>query len=266
MNQSVSVVMAVYNGRRFLGEQMTSLLQDLHAEDELIIVDDASTDDSFSWLQSLADQRIRLARNEKNVGVRLSFERGLRMAKRDVVFLCDQDDHWRAGKRQAFCDAFGRDERCLVVISDACLIDAESRQIAASLMLTRGGFKSGFWANVIRNRYLGCAMAIRRRLLTAALPIPAHAPMHDMWLGILACRLGHVAYLPEPWIAYRRHSGNVTPATRRGWLRMVTWRIQLLRALVVRLGAIALDPRRRVLIAGGSDGRDVGMTAHRDSR
>jgi glycosyltransferase involved in cell wall biosynthesis len=198
ISSSVSVVMAVYNGRRFLAEQLTSLLADLQPCDELIVVDDSSTDESFAMLQSLGDIRVKLVRNDSNQGVRRSFERGLRMATNEVIFLCDQDDLWRAGKRRAFLEAFDDDELCLVVISDASLIDAESRRIANSFMEGRGGFRSGFWSNVVRNRYLGCAMAVRRRLLTAALPIPSHVPMHDMWLGILGGRLGHVAYLRTP--------------------------------------------------------------------
>ena len=252
ISSSVSVVMAVYNGRRFLAEQLTSLLADLQPCDELIVVDDSSTDESFAMLQSLGDIRVKLVRNDSNQGVRRSFERGLRMATNEVIFLCDQDDLWRAGKRRAFLEAFDDDELCLVVISDASLIDAESRRIANSFMEGRGGFRSGFWSNVVRNRYLGCAMAVRRRLLTAALPIPSHVPMHDMWLGILGSRLGHVTYLPDSWIAYRRHGGNVTPSSRRGWGQMLVWRLQLLRALTIRLLALALNLHR-----SGIDARPV---------
>jgi glycosyltransferase involved in cell wall biosynthesis len=244
--------MAVYNGRRFLDEQLTSLLADLEPCDELIVVDDSSTDGSFAMLQSLGDIRVKLVRNDGNQGVRRSFERGLRMATNEVIFLCDQDDLWRAGKRRAFVEAFDDDEHCLVVVSDASLIDAESRPIADSFMEGRGGFRSGFWSNVVRNRYLGCAMAVRRRLLTAALPIPSRVPMHDMWLGILGGRLGHVAYLPDSWIAYRRHGDNVTPSSRRGWGQILVWRLQLLRALTTRLVALAFNLHRT-----GPDGLSV---------
>jgi len=244
--------MAVYNGSRFLSEQLTSLVADLQAGDEVIVVDDASTDDSFALLQSLCDNRIKLVRNDANQGVLRSFERGLRMATNEVVFLCDQDDQWRAGKRRAFVEAFEDDELCLVVISDASLIDAESRQVADSFMASRGGFRNGFWSNVIRNRYLGCAMAVRRRLLAAALPIPPHVPMHDKWLGILGGCLGNVVYLPESWIAYRRHGGNVTPSSRRGWRQMLIWRLRLLRALITRLAALAIDTNRNGLMRESS--------------
>ena len=244
---AVSVVMAVYNGRQFLSTQVASLLADLCPQDEVIVVDDASVDGTYEWLLSLAEPRIRLHRNTKNWGVRTSFQRGLALATNDIVFLCDQDDDWLPGKRAAFVDAFSRDPDCLVVISDAQIIDGESQVFADSFMRTRGGFHRGFWANFYRNRYLGCAMAVRQRLLLAALPIPPYVPMHDMWLGMLGCLLGGVLYLPEPWLRYRRHSSNVSPSSRQSWRRILAWRLNLLRAVTVRLTTLALRRFRQMV-------------------
>ena len=236
----VSVVMAVHNGRRFLPEQLSSLLADLQPCDEVIVIDDASSDGSGEWIESAADARVRVHRHAANCGVQRSFQHGLSLATRDVVFLCDQDDCWVAGKRSAFINAFARNPLCLVALSDAQVIDGESRLVASSFMKGRGGFRAGFWANVWRNRYLGCAMAVRRNLLSMALPIPAAAPMHDMWLGILGAMLGHVVYLPHPWIQYRRHGANLSPESRRAWWRVIAWRVGLLYALAIRRIGIAL--------------------------
>jgi glycosyltransferase involved in cell wall biosynthesis len=252
---AVSVVMAVYNGRQFLSTQVASLLADLRPQDEVIVVDDASVDGTYEWLLSLAEPRIRLHRNTKNRGVRASFQRGLALATSDIVFLCDQDDDWLPGKRAAFVDAFGRDPDCLVVISDAQLIDGKSRVFADSFMRTRGGFHRGFWANLYRNRYLGCAMAVRRRLLLAALPIPPYVPMHDMWLGMLGCLLGGILYLPEPWLRYRRHSSNVSPSSRQSWRRILVWRLNLLRAVTIRLATLAFRRFRQIVQSAASKPR-----------
>lgn len=73
--------------------------------------------------------------------------------------------------------------------------------------------------------------------------------MHDMWLGILGGRLGHVANLPGSWIAYRRHGGNVTPSSPRGWSQILVWRFLLLRALTTRPVALALNLHRNGLDA-----------------
>lgn len=238
MIERVSVVLAIYNGARYLEEQMATMLSDLEPRDEVIVVDDASRDRSLQIVESFADSRIRLIRHASNLGVRKTFEDGLSAASHEVVFLCDQDDRWQPGKRAALTACFDRDPTCMVAISDAAIIDADARIRGTSFMATRGGFRGGLFANLVRNRYLGCAMALRRSLLEVALPIPASAPQHDMWIGSIAAVLGRVVYVPAPLIQYRRHDGNVTPTTdgsKASILQMARWRAALLGAVTLRL-------------------------------
>lgn len=239
-NPSVSVVMATYNGKPYLAEQISSVLAELLPDDELIIVDDSSQDGTLELLDSLTSPVVRVVRNLTNVGVFATFERGLLLSRKEIVFLCDQDDVWLPGKRAAFVAVFECDPRTLVVVSDAQLIDASGVVTAPSFMATRGGFRGGIFSTLVRNRYLGCTMALRRKLLYAALPIPSSVPMHDMWLGALGSGLGRVHYISAPLIQYRRHGGNVSPSRRQGWTRMLRWRLALLFALVGRLGKLAV--------------------------
>lgn len=239
-NPSVSVVMATYNGKAYLAEQLKSVLSQLLPDDELIIIDDGSKDGTLELIDSLKSPLVHSVRNLTNVGVLATFERGLLLSSKEIIFLCDQDDIWLSGKRAAVVEAFERDPRILVVVSDAQLIDANSRVIATSFMATRDGFHGGILSTLVRNRYLGCAMAMRRELLVAALPIPRSAPMHDMWLGALGSILGRVHYISEPLIQYRRHGCNVSPSQHQGWSRMLRWRLALFLALAGRLGKLLL--------------------------
>ena len=231
---SVSVVIATHNGERYLKQQIDSVLAELQLGDELIVVDDASLDSTSELMASLTWQSLRIVKNTSNIGVLRTFERALMLAHGDVVFLCDQDDIWLPGKRAAFLEAFAANALTLVVVSDAQLIDANGAMLAPSFMATRGGFQGGLLSTLIRNRYLGCAMAMRREVLTVALPIPRYVPMHDMWLGAVACVAGRVHYIASPLLQYRRHGGNVSPSTRQGWLKMLRWRGGLMSALVLR--------------------------------
>lgn len=224
MTVPVSVVMAVHNGRRYLREQLDSVLSQLHGEDELIIVDDASTDDSVRLVRTLDSPVIKLFCNPCNIGVMRTFERGLRLARHPVIFLCDQDDVWLPGKREAYAAEFERDQRVSIVISDAEVIDAEGRLLSSSFMTTlRGGFDGSVLGTLWRNRYLGCAMALRRSLLPAVLPMPPRVPQHDMWIGALGRMFGRVVYLPTPYQRYRRHGTNASPLGSDPW-RRVKWR------------------------------------------
>jgi glycosyltransferase involved in cell wall biosynthesis len=232
---AVSVVMTLHNGHRFLAEQVASILAQLETGDELIAIDDASTDDSVEILRSFGSSYIHVHSNSRNQGVARSIEQGLRLASAAIIFLSDQDDVWLPGKRRAFVAEFERDPSLLVVISDAVVIDADDEIVVPSFMRIRRGFKGGVASTLWRSRYLGCAMAIRRSLLNIALPIPPSVPMHDMWLGALGCLCGEVRYIDTPYLKYRRHGANVTSLRSAfRWGRMLYWRISLVIALFVR--------------------------------
>ena len=232
----VSVVMTVYNGHGFLRAQVKSILDQLEAGDELVVVDDASTDDSIELLKSLNSSQIKVFQNTENQGVIKSFERGLKLAHEEVIFLSDQDDIWLPGKRSAFVAQFERNRSTLVVISDAEVINGEGRIMAPSFMALRHGFNGGLIATLWRNRYLGCAMAIRSSLLKIALPIPRSVPMHDMWLGVLGKVKGRIVYLSTPYLQYRRHSANATQMLSQfRWKDIARWRVGLLIALLRRI-------------------------------
>ena len=251
MSQSVSVAMAVYNGLPYLPAQLASVLSQLQPDDEVVIVDDQSSDGSFDWLKALSDSRVRLLRNECNRGVRLSFERALNECRAPIVFLCDQDDLWLPGKRDAITRAFEADPLCTVVVTDAQVIDARGLEIIPSFMATRGGFRGSWWSTLIRNRYLGCCMALRRDIVELGLPIPPTAPMHDMWFGLLGACRGRVRFLEQPYLQYRRHGRNVSPSKHAGLGQMLQWRWNLARAIRVRLHQ---RPLGSVNIGGTSDG------------
>jgi glycosyltransferase involved in cell wall biosynthesis len=228
----VTVAMATFNGQRYLEAQLRSILGQLEPGDEIVIVDDASTDSTRSLVAALADPRVRVIVQTVNAGVRASFERALRAACGDLVFLADQDDVWLPGKRDALAAAL--QSGAILALSDASVIDGEGREIERSFMARRGGFHGSFAATLVKNRFLGCAMAFRRELLEDILPIPADVPMHDMWIGALAALRGRVAYIDRPLMQYRRHGANVSPERRASIGQMLAWRWRLLSLVVAR--------------------------------
>jgi glycosyltransferase involved in cell wall biosynthesis len=226
--------MASYNGERFLATQLHSILSQLDAQDEVVVVDDASTDRTLDVLASIGDGRVRVLRNDSNAGVFAAFERALRATRGEIVFLSDQDDVWLPGKVSEVLARFERDPSVVLVLSDAEVIDEQGRVTQPSFMALRGGFRPGFAATLVRNRYLGCTMALRRALLDSVLPIPRDVPMHDMWFGSLAVLQGRVDYIDRPLVQYRRHGGNVSPARRQSVGQMLRWRWSLLRNVTRR--------------------------------
>jgi glycosyltransferase involved in cell wall biosynthesis len=204
--------MAAFEGERYIGAQLRSILDQLSSDDEVIIVDDGSTDGTCDVIAALQDDRIVLIRNASNQGVLSSFETALSRAAGQIVFLSDQDDLWLSRKVEAVVQSFLADPDLMLVASDATLIDDDGVQIGDSFYANRGKFRAGLCSNLLIGKYHGCTMAFRSSLLRTALPFPrtkeAH---HDTWIGCVNALLGgKTKYIAEPLVAYRRHSTNVT--------------------------------------------------------
>jgi hypothetical protein len=151
------------------------------------------------------------------------------------MFLSDQDDVWLPGRRNAFLSEFASHPSAELVISDLCVIDADSSILAESFMSLRGGFHGGPFSTLVKSRYIGCAIAVRRSLLAVALPIPQWAPMHDSWLGLIASVQRRARYIPTQTILYRRHGSNASPSRHRAFPLMLKDRAGLIAALVLWL-------------------------------
>ncbi|MCD8291094.1 MAG: glycosyltransferase, partial [Prevotella sp.] len=96
----VSVCIATYNGEKYIEEQIRSILSQLSDNDEVIISDDGSHDQTLSLIQSIGDKRIKIFQNEGRHGFKYNFENTLKKVQGDYIFLCDQDDVWLPNKVQ----------------------------------------------------------------------------------------------------------------------------------------------------------------------
>lgn len=201
----ISVCMATYNGGRFLREQLESILSQLEENDELIISDDGSIDDTVSIIESFYDSRIKLIFNEKH-GVNHNFENALTHSKGDIICLSDQDDVWRQGKVEFVKRALQKDD---LVVHNAEIVDSNGKSLGYdyfSLMSQR----DGFWANLWKSRFLGCCMAFNRKLLDDALPFPKIIAGHDYWIGMLGAAKYKVLFDKQIFLSYRRHGDNTS--------------------------------------------------------
>ncbi len=228
-----SVAMASYNGAQYIEEQLQSVLAQLGPEDEVVVSDDGSTDGTRVFLKELAlrDGRVRVL-DGPHAGVVRNFENALAAVTGDIVFLCDQDDVWRADKVETVCAAF-QDPAVWLVMHDARITDDTLHPVAASFFEAHGSC-TGYTRNLWRNSYIGCCMAFRRELLALALPFPDGIPMHDQWLGMLADKQGRVRLLPKPLIDYRRHAGTATTDKHGSLTSMLRNRWTIWRALCRR--------------------------------
>jgi len=228
----LSVCMATCNGSLYLRPQLESILAQLGPDDELIVSDDASTDDTLEIVRSYRDPRIQiLAGNEFRSPVR-NFEHALHHTRGRIVVLSDQDDIWLPGRLDLVHERLDREiDRPSLIMMDGVIVDAGGTCLEKSIF-TANHAGPGILKNIYDNTYTGCCLAFTRPLLEIALPFPRSVPMHDMWLGILAEIFGQVGFVPVTTIHYRRHAANtsfIRPPVYEQILRRVSLCLNLLR-------------------------------------
>jgi glycosyltransferase involved in cell wall biosynthesis len=210
----VSVCMPVYNGMPYLKEQVNSILGQLTPNDEVIVSDDGSTDDSVAWLESLNDPRIHVLTDIPACNPSYNLEKALRLAQGKYILLADQDDVWLPRKVDRMLAAL---QHHSLVVHD-CSITDEYLNIQTPSFMKAHGSGSGFWKNYIRNSYLGCCMGFRREVLQKALPFPKYIGMHDIWLGLVAALWHETAFISEALVLYRRHGKNASTTSDKSKL------------------------------------------------
>lgn len=206
--------MASYNGEGYIRSQINSLINQSHPFDELIIVDDCSTDTTRDIINSFSDdKRIKLIKNNINKGVIYSFEKALKNCSGDFILLCDQDDYWFENKTEIL----------IKNIANYSLIYSNVFLLGDSIKDKRLSFKSlnpifsidsnnkEFHRHLIFNSFvLGCSVMLKKEVLELALPVLKSKRNHDWWLVLCASVQNGVKYIDEPLMHYRIHSNNLS--------------------------------------------------------
>ena len=232
----VSVAMCTFNGAEFLPAQLESIATQTRPPDEIIICDDASTDDTRTVLESFAQtSRIPVSLHfaETNAGSIKNFERAIGLCTGDVIALSDQDDVWHADKLERTEQCLAREPKVGLVFSDAEVVDEDLNPIGKR-MWHQVGFDTHKQKLVRNGRSLealiygwtvtGATMAFRSEFAKLALPVPANITMiHDGWIALAIAAVADVAFIEEPLIDYRQHERQQigmpersTVATHRG--------------------------------------------------
>lgn len=231
---SVSVCMAAYNGERYITAQLQSILVQLSGNDEVVVVDDGSTDGTRDRVRAFQDDRVRLIEHEHNQGMSHTFEDAIRAASNSIIFLSDQDDLWVPDKISTIRQAFIDNPHVTLIVTDSSLIHADGSLLLESYLGRYGPFRPGFWANLVRNRYGSHNLAFRASILSEILPLPhKHDVLHDHWIGLRhSLAYGDALYIDRPLTLSRRHETTWSAGRKRSsTLDKIRRRVHLLLAL-----------------------------------
>ena len=231
----ISVCMATYNGEKYIAEQIRSILPQLSEDDEVIVSDDGSSDDTLDIVRSFNDPRIRIVQNELEHGYTKNFENALNHANGDIIFISDQDDVWKPDKVRIMCEALKEKN---LAVHDAAVTD-ENLTVRFRSHFETYNIKPGFLRTLVYTRYTGACMAMTRAFLDRTLPFPENQQLcpYDYWFAYNGEFYRDIKVLNEQLIYYRRHEGTALHAgefsTRTAYEKVAT-RLYCLKEMLKR--------------------------------
>ncbi|GAA5436426.1 glycosyltransferase family 2 protein [Deinococcus aquaticus] len=216
---SVVVIMATYNAKPYIVEQIDSILCQI-GNSRLVIHDDGSTDgtDKILLEYSKADHRVEIIQSPPTGGAKENFCYLMGQVDCEYLFFADQDDIWQPNKFSVIMNEIRKSESQygkdmpILVHTDAILIDGTGNLISDSMWKYQKMSKK--WSQrlgllMTQNIVTGCTMAINQSLMKLVATIPDGAEMHDSWIALVCCKYGKIISLEEPLTRYRQHSKNV---------------------------------------------------------
>lgn len=235
----ISVCMASFNGEKYIYQQISSILSQLTFDDELIISDDGSTDNTINIIESFNDARIKILINKKKIFkskhqiVTKNFENALKNAKGDLIFLADQDDIWKDNKVNiSLTQIKGYD----ILFSNYDIIN-DVGEVVETKWLKNNPIRSSVLENVYKMPFHGCCMCFTKEVLERVLPFPNKLLVHDNWIGIFwSLKNFHkIKFLDESLVLYRHHSYNVSGKSKNSFYNKISYRVSFLFWIYKRL-------------------------------
>lgn len=214
----VDILLATYNGAKYIGELIDSIQNQTYQNWRLIVSDDGSTDDTLKIVQSRSENDGRIlppVLHQTTGHPKDNFFSLLSLVSEDADYIafCDQDDVWCSDKLQTLIDCLDIASPSLA-FSDLEVIDSAGNLVERSFM-SLPSFNSRCFDLVtlaVQNSVPGCSMLLNRRLFELIrVPLSTKAiVMHDWWIMLIAAAFGCIKYVERQLVYYRRHGSNAS--------------------------------------------------------
>lgn len=260
----LSIAMTTYNGSKYLQKQLDSILNQSYSDFELVICDDCSIDDTFEILKiyEKRDSRIKIFKNNENIGFSKNFEKTISLCKFDYIALADQDDIWKENHLELLLSNLNDSSAS---VGNADIMNSFD-EISCDLLSNRdlyfvdGNSKEKLFRILCYgNPFQGTSSLYRKELFKYAFPIPDDVEYHDAWFSAVACCLKGLNYSFDVVTHYRIHGRNASGEHKINFFRQVgitlkrkTWetdRIIFCDELLTRIPNISKEIKNIILIS-----------------
>ncbi|MGN1206208.1 MAG: glycosyltransferase family 2 protein [Eubacterium sp.] len=213
----IGIILATYNGEKYLREQLESILSNTFTDYEIHICDDGSTDGTVAIAKEYVEKypQISLWQNEKNQGYTKNFLQAMKRETTPYVMLCDQDDIWKPDKIEmtyrAMKEAEESENMPILVFTDAENYDDATKKDMGSFHKTSHLDTKKFdTAHLfMENKCIGCTIMCNAKVRDYLTELPEEIRVHDWWLALICSHFGKVIYLDKMTLHYRQHSDNM---------------------------------------------------------
>lgn len=215
MTPKIEILMATYNGEKYIREQIDSIINQTYKNWILLVRDDNSKDNTVSIIEEYEkkDSRIRLLRDKKgNLGFVRNFEELMANSLEDFIMFADQDDYWIENRIEKYIEIItnlsSEDmEKPLLIHSNSFICDKElniKKEKFISNCAEDKEFDIVFFNYIVQ----GSTALVNRKLINLALPFSSKVTLHDRYLHLLAEFLGKRIFLNQSLMKYRQHDNN----------------------------------------------------------
>ena len=224
MDEYVDILLATYNGEKYIKDQLDSILTQTYKKIRIYISDDCSTDNTPNILKEYASkyENINVIFQKKNIGSIRNFELLMTKVKDPYYMLSDQDDVWYEDKIEK---SFKRlnEENADLVFTDLEVVNENLKTVNMSFYtmmekkakIDKSINKKEF--EYLYNSVTGCTILAKSYMIYNILPIPKNSKyvIHDSWIGLITSLNGKIVFLNEPTIKYRQHGDNQIGTKKR---------------------------------------------------
>lgn len=235
--KKIDVLMAVYNGEKFIRQQIESIMNQTYKNTKLYVRDNCSQDTTTTIVNELIEKypgRIELVLSPVNVGIIGNFGALMMLSQAEYAMFSDSDDVWLPEKiastmlKMQELETQHSSRTPLLVHTDLQVVNGDLEVIDPS-----------FWKHsnlnprrtqtlsrqLLQNQITGCTTMVNRALLKLAAPVPLNIVMHDWWVGLCAAAFGKIGVVDQATMLYRQHGKNDTGAKRYGVISAIKTRL-----------------------------------------
>ena len=218
----ISVALCTYNGAKYIRQQLDSILNQSYQVEEIVIVDDSSTDNTVEILREYEHKtnKIKLFVNEQNIGYLNNFTLAISKTTCDYVALSDQDDVWATNHIEVL---FSNIDNRAISVGGAEIIDASGNSLGATfgelrhnLFIPDGDVPKAYKIIYDYNPYRGADMLINRKWVEHYLPIPDGVGYHDTYFSACAVLSSGLVVVKDIVSYYRIHEQQISKQLLKG--------------------------------------------------